>query len=194
MKAISLFVVSVITFFAFANCTTLALQNPQPDAALLLDTSAAECTEDSNHKQWYLLYGAVPLNRVEPEAVFSQKAESYRLRLETTAAEAAISIPGGFFLSLTRNTLVVEKCAPSVKVYNAEDVSRRVSAAVIEQQKLHAGQMQEVTEQNASQTAQQVEEAVTAAVDAAVAEQQQLCAARAEELQLQCQTAEEPEP
>lgn len=63
---------------------------------------------DAKKKQWYLLYGLVPLNHVDSK-VLAGGAQNYTIRTTTSFGDYLISIPGSYLLGLKTQTVRVSK-------------------------------------------------------------------------------------
>lgn len=63
---------------------------------------------DAKKKQWYLLSGLVPLNRVDSKDL-AGGAQNYTIRTTTSFGDYLISIPGSFLLGLKTQTVRVSK-------------------------------------------------------------------------------------
>lgn len=103
-----------LTFAALAGmaaCATLEIQSPFQGRAIALADATANCTESARFGQWYLLFGVAPVIRTHPDELFPAPDSAYRVRTEYDWLDAAVSLIGGSFLSLHKNTLVVERCA-----------------------------------------------------------------------------------
>jgi hypothetical protein len=63
---------------------------------------------DAKKKQWYLLFGLVPLNNVDSK-VLAGGAQNYTIRTTTSFGDYLISIPGSYLLGLKTQTVRVSK-------------------------------------------------------------------------------------
>ena len=63
---------------------------------------------DAKKKQWYLLSGLLPLNRVDSKDLAGD-APNYTIRTTTSFGDYLISIPGSFLLGLKTQTVRVSK-------------------------------------------------------------------------------------
>lgn len=63
---------------------------------------------DAKKKQWYLLFGLVPLNHVDSKDL-AGGAQNYTIRTTTSFGDYLISIPGSYLLGLKTQTVRVSK-------------------------------------------------------------------------------------
>jgi hypothetical protein len=63
---------------------------------------------DAKKKQWYLLGGLVPLNRVDSKDL-AAGAQNYTVRTTTSFGDYLIAIPGTYLLGLRTQTIRVSK-------------------------------------------------------------------------------------
>jgi hypothetical protein len=63
---------------------------------------------DAKKKQWYLFWGALPLNNVDSKDL-AGGATNYTIRTTTTFVDILISIPGSYLLGLRTQTIRVSK-------------------------------------------------------------------------------------
>jgi predicted small secreted protein len=63
---------------------------------------------DAKKKQWYILYGLVPLNHVDSKDL-AGGAQNYTIRTTTSFGDYLISIPGSYLLGLKTQTVRVSK-------------------------------------------------------------------------------------
>lgn len=63
---------------------------------------------DAKKKQWYLLGGLVPLNKVDSKDL-AGGAQDYTIRTTTSFGDWLISIPGAYLLGLKTQTIRVSK-------------------------------------------------------------------------------------
>ena len=63
---------------------------------------------DAKKKQWYLLSGLIPLNRVDSKDL-AAGAQNYTIRTTTSFGDYLISVPGSFLLGLKTQTVRVSR-------------------------------------------------------------------------------------
>jgi hypothetical protein len=63
---------------------------------------------DAKKKEWYLLSGLIPLNRVDSKDL-AGGAQNYTIRTTTSFGDYLISIPGSILLGLKTQTIRVSK-------------------------------------------------------------------------------------
>lgn len=101
----------LLTFlFLLQNCVTHRFQSPYSDQAILLEGWEKKCNGERNYTQWYLFWGAYPINKIEEKELFPSKTKSYRLSQTTSLLDGVISALGGMTLSVTRKTWILEDC------------------------------------------------------------------------------------
>lgn len=134
-----------LALFALASlgaCASLEIESPYEGRPLALADAKASCTESGRFGQWSLLFGVAPVIRANPAELFPSADSAYRVRTEYGWLDAAISLIGGSFLSLHKNTLVVERCAVS-----APAESRPATPEVeLQSGEVHRGRILRITE------------------------------------------------
>lgn len=111
-KPRTLFVlVFVFLMSLISNCVTHQFQSPYSDQGIQLAGWEKQCQNERSLVQWYLFWGAYPINKIDEKEFFPGKGKSYKLTQKTTWTDGTISALGGIFLSLTRKTWVISDCA-----------------------------------------------------------------------------------
>lgn len=83
----------------------------------------AECTPFNQQKQWFILFGTIPLTKPKAGDLFAEDA-SYRVYMKATGIDIFGSITLGILSSVTVKTLFVEKCnSPKPAQVDPEAVS-----------------------------------------------------------------------
>ncbi|WCL48412.1 LA_0442/LA_0875 N-terminal domain-containing protein [Leptospira sp. GIMC2001] len=77
--------------------------------AILLAGPNGTCSIEAEKKQWFAIFGSIPINRIDSKDLFPSKGE-YRVHLKATALDVVVTIFIGFFTTITVRTVVVEKC------------------------------------------------------------------------------------
>ncbi len=92
-------------------CVSMRISSPHADGQpVILQNAAAECRPVDSFNQFYLLFGVAPIRTIPQERMFPKTDQSYRVTEEFKWYDMALSIVGGAFLSLTKNTVTVEEC------------------------------------------------------------------------------------
>lgn len=73
-----------------------------------------ECVSVSSTGRYYLLFGAVPISSIEGPALTAEEGRSFRITERSTFKDFAVTILGGWALTLTRRTVEVESCRQDV--------------------------------------------------------------------------------
>jgi hypothetical protein len=105
----------------YASCVSMNISSPQKDRPVVLQNADAECEAIDSFGQYYLLFGAAPLRTIPPERMFPEADKSYRLIEELKWYDMLLTIVGGAFLSLSKNTVTVEECEQSGVFASAAD-------------------------------------------------------------------------
>ncbi|EMJ95703.1 LIC_13076 family protein [Leptospira alstonii] len=108
---------TLILFFLY-SCTTLELSSVRggDSAKSTLDSqknsnvSSSSCKSNGKKHQWYVLFGSVPINKVDVSEILPDPNRTYRLILKTTWLDAILSTFLGIAASVTRKTIDVESC------------------------------------------------------------------------------------
>lgn len=80
-----------------------------------LASSNAECSQLKEIKQWYILFGSVPINEIKTDEIFSDSGQ-YRVYAKATLADSIISVVFGLTTSFTRKTIFIESCKTEDKI------------------------------------------------------------------------------
>ncbi len=110
MKFLSTILLMLIFILVFQNCIAHRFQSPYADQGISLEGWEKKCNSERTFPQWYLFWGAYPINKIDEKDIFPSKNKSYRLSQKTTWLDGTISALGGPSISLTRKTWVVEDC------------------------------------------------------------------------------------
>lgn len=109
------------------------MQSPAEGGRLVLGAAASPCKTESSYGQWHLLFGAVPLNRVNLS--YANPAQTYRIMEERSWLDSVITVVGGAVLTLTRKTVRVEVCEENFAVTSpaqAEEQKKREIRAALD--------------------------------------------------------------
>ncbi len=106
-----------------ASCASMPLQSPDNARRVVLGSSESSCRRESSEKQWYILFGAVPLNHAEVS--FQDSSRSYRIIEERTWSDLLITILGGTLTTVTRKTLTAEICEEQLVVATPEQIEQK---------------------------------------------------------------------
>ncbi|MBI3394353.1 MAG: hypothetical protein HY042_00810 [Spirochaetia bacterium] len=75
-----------------------------------------DCKVAATENRYFLLFGAVPISKATPPVFTPEQGRTYRITEKTTWTDAAITLLGGWAVTLTRRTIEVESCAEDVLV------------------------------------------------------------------------------
>ncbi len=157
--------VSILTFAACIGsaCVTSRYQSgaENPEARIVLASSKAEqCEVLSEGGRWFLLFGALPIGAwSDPPPIAPPPGNSIRITERSEWQDWMVTIAGGWLITATRRTFVVEGCAEDVQVHTSAtraaelqqglDALARSSAQVVVVMKSgenHAGRVLEISE------------------------------------------------
>ncbi|MCB1173693.1 MAG: hypothetical protein KDK39_09015 [Leptospiraceae bacterium] len=101
------------------------------DSALLLANAGSSCKIEYEQRIWSALFGALPLTELDTESYFKDQKKSYRLRHQMRWSDMAITLLGGWALSVSTRTWTVESCISSGQIMSAEQKKREQEAALL---------------------------------------------------------------
>ena len=107
MKHSKIFLICILSFVMLTGCLNTNLVAPENNKVRVLGANEA-VRYHKEYRNWYLLYGAVPLYTVQPEELIAeQNLTEVRVQTEDTVMDGIIS----FFssaLTILPQTVVVE--------------------------------------------------------------------------------------
>lgn len=102
-------IVALFVFLPF-GCTTHNWQSPYADKGIQLAGWEAECLSEREYSQWYLFWGAYPINKIDDKVLFPKQDRAYKILFKTTWWDGFVSFLGGSTISLTKKTWVISDC------------------------------------------------------------------------------------
>ncbi|MBX7057947.1 MAG: hypothetical protein K1X75_07760 [Leptospirales bacterium] len=103
-------------------CIEAQLQSPAADRRVVLASPEAACETIGEFSRWYLLFGVLPLPWISDSPEFSTADNrSMRIQEKISWLDAAITLGGGWLLSLTRRTLELQSCEEHLAVVGAAE-------------------------------------------------------------------------
>lgn len=107
--------------FLFYSCTTLELNSVKGGESLNLTSNSqkesnvnesvpANCKPTAKKYQWYILFGSVPINKIDTVELLPDSNRNYRVILRTSWLDGILSTFLGIAASITRKTIDVENC------------------------------------------------------------------------------------
>lgn len=105
---------ALILFFLY-SCTSLELgsvrggqftTDPQKNSNL------DGCKSIGKKHQWYVLFGSIPINKINYSEIIPDQNRTYRVSLKTTWLDGILSTFLGVAASVTRKTIDAESCDP----------------------------------------------------------------------------------
>jgi hypothetical protein len=140
------------------QCSAYQLKG-QPGKPVILEAAGQNCRVVKQKGLYSLLFGAIPLNPVDPAEMFTAGDVSYRVTDEVTTVDTVISILAGWALSLNRRTITIEACDENVRVADPESERKEIDrileqyardsrspVVVLKDGKSHQGRILEFTE------------------------------------------------
>ena len=91
-----------------AGCALQRFEAPKSSAGFRLASASEPCVEARRHRRYYLLFGVLPLNSSDPAAFTGTAPRRFEERV--TGSDLAITILGGWAISLVRRTTIMLKC------------------------------------------------------------------------------------
>ncbi len=112
------------------SCTTVTIYNPHSDKNIILTHDVSQCYSKRIFKKWTAFYGAVALNKIDPNDMFPTENFAYRITEEATGEDALISFFLGLFTTISRKSIIVDFCTPPLQMTKPEtkrDATKTVS-------------------------------------------------------------------
>jgi len=124
----ALTIVFLGSFLADCASSAVRLQSPAPDKRIILGSATSVCQPETTFTQWYLLFGAIPLNRVN--VAFADPKKTYRVSEESTNTDILIDIVGGALLTATRRTITLHSCQETFVLESPEQKAEARKAEI----------------------------------------------------------------
>jgi len=90
--------------------TSFLLHSPNPAHPILLASPAQKCQPYSEYPEWFWLFGAFRFSEPKYAELFPKEDRPIRISQVSTFKDVAFTLLGGFLVTVTRKTLVVEIC------------------------------------------------------------------------------------
>lgn len=102
----------VVVYPLLSGCATLSYTSPDGGEPVLLasDDESLSCKQVGVDNNWYLLFGMISLTEPDYFRFIRNPESSYRITRRVTPLDAAVTLGGGFLVSLTKDTIEVEEC------------------------------------------------------------------------------------
>lgn len=105
----------------FYSCTTLEFSSVRGGESLKITPNSqkesnvvegvpANCKQNSKKYQWYVLFGSVPINKVDYSELLPDSNRNYKVTLRTSWVDGILSTILGIAASVTRKTIEVDSC------------------------------------------------------------------------------------
>lgn len=101
------------------STTSVQMQSPATGARTVLASPQNNC-QATTRGQWYLLFGALPINKVDLS--LQETGKTYRVKEESKWYDVLIDIFGGAILTLTRKTITVDSCDERLMVVSQDEL------------------------------------------------------------------------
>ncbi len=109
------------------DCTSHQILAPN-NALVTIASEKSNCVEAFKKKQFFLLFGLIPLNKVTPSESIDTQESAYRFTHKATWSDVIITIFGAPSITLTAKTFIAEKCnSELIADYRKEFESKIVS-------------------------------------------------------------------
>lgn len=106
-------IITIVLLVFIQSCASTKqfyIYNPYPDRTLNLERKNVSCSDASEIKIWYVLYGSYQINTINTKEIFPSPDYSYKIEQISTGGDKFISLFTGLFFSVSRKTLQVETC------------------------------------------------------------------------------------
>ena len=127
-----------LTFLIITACAPVTFQGK--DKVLVLAKAEDKCSLVSSKKQYSLLYGTLPLNKIETSSYSSEVP--YKIQIRYTLTDRILSLVGGLFLTMTRKTVEMHRCNSRVFVEDAKSAKDKAREENIRALVLYAKEVQ----------------------------------------------------
>ncbi len=105
---------TLILFFLY-SCTSLELGSVRGGQFTIdsqKNSNVDGCKSIGKKYQWYVLFGSIPINKVNYSEIMPDQNRTYRVSLKTTWLDGILSTLLGIAASVTRKTIDAESCDP----------------------------------------------------------------------------------
>ncbi|BDA77557.1 hypothetical protein LPTSP3_g04870 [Leptospira kobayashii] len=90
--------------------TSFLLHSPNPTHPILLASPGQKCQPYSEYPEYFWLFGAFRFKEPKYSELFPKEDRPIRISQVSTYKDVALTLLGGFLVTVTRKTLVVEIC------------------------------------------------------------------------------------
>lgn len=101
------------------------------DQAVMLASGKTICKPEYEKRIWSALFGALPINSLDNKAYFKNPEASYRITNSMHWSDLAITVFGGWLLSVTTRTWLVETCESEYQLVSATQSKRQNEQALL---------------------------------------------------------------
>lgn len=103
---------TLILFFLY-SCTSLELGSVKGGQLITgpqKNSNSDGCKSIGKKHQWYILFGSIPINKINYSEIIPDQNRTYRVSLKTTWLDGILSTFLGIAASVTRKTIDAENC------------------------------------------------------------------------------------
>ena len=103
-------IIAVICATLLSGCYSVRIATPKNESLALAPVNAI-CSEWDGVKNWYALWGLIPLNKRATTQLLAEKNGPVQLETKHTFVDMLGSFVIGFFTSITMNTTQIRSCS-----------------------------------------------------------------------------------
>jgi hypothetical protein len=107
---LKLFLTLPLSLIFLQNCVTHQFQSPYADKVIQLAGWEKKCSKEREIAQWYLFWGAYPINKIDEKEFFPKSDIAYKILFRTNWTDGLISALGSISISVTKKTWVISEC------------------------------------------------------------------------------------
>jgi len=86
------------------------LGSPNPSQSITLASFSQKCTPYSEYPEYFWLFGALRFREPNLTGLLPKDGKPMRISQKSTYTDMAITLLGGFLITITRKTLIIETC------------------------------------------------------------------------------------
>lgn len=130
-RATLAFLIGVVVLFSFQSCA-LRQYTLQGDAnqAIVLASAKSKCRPEYEKRIWMALFGAVSINSLNKKEYFKNPKASYRITESMEWSDFMITIFGGWLVSVTTRTWLIESCESDFRAVSKEEDRQQSDSAL----------------------------------------------------------------
>lgn len=133
---IFVFSIILILFFSLSNCTLDKHFSLDENNRIILATSKAKCEKLQEYGIYSLLFGIYPITNFRPNEY--KIGSTFRITEEAQATDFLVTILGGWALTLTRKTRIIEICNENLYISKSNPAEEKYADSLIQKHSINS--------------------------------------------------------